>query len=72
MSSGKSTEFVGLTTMKITNLNSDCMELIFEHLELNDLLNIADSNKHFYGAACQVYRRKYMNTNPIIGRCPPG
>lgn len=49
----------------ITNINSDCMEHIFERLELNDLLNVADSSKQFYNAACQVYKRKYLNMNPI-------
>lgn len=71
MFSEKSTAFeedtiCELKTTKITNLNSDCLELIFERLELNDLLNIADSSKYFYGAVCQLYRRKYMNMNPII------
>lgn len=55
-------------TTNITNLNSDCMEIIFEHLELNDLLNVADSSKHFYSAVCQVYKRKYRNTKPLFLR----
>lgn len=71
MSSEKSTALVEntecrLKTTKITNLNFDCMELIFMHLEFNDLLNVADSSKQFYGAACEVFRRKYMNMNPIF------
>lgn len=49
----------------ITILNTDCLELIFEHLEFNDLLNVADSTKHFYDAACLVYKTKFMNMNPI-------
>lgn len=49
----------------ITILNTDCLESIFEHLEFNDLLNVADSSKHFYGAACQVYKTKFMNMTTI-------
>lgn len=41
-------------TTRITNLNTNCMELIFEYLELNDLLSIADSNKEFYSATCLI------------------
>lgn len=55
-----------IETTTITNLNTDCMEIIFEHLELNELINIADSNKRFYSAACQVYRRKFRNQFPIF------
>lgn len=54
-----------LERKNIINLNSDCMELIFEHLEFNDLLNVTDSSKHFYTATNQVYKRKYTNMNPI-------
>lgn len=48
-------------TKNITNLNVDCMENIFKHLELNDLLNIADSSKAFYSAACLVYKKQFGN-----------
>lgn len=51
----------------INNLNTDCMEMIFEHLEINDLLNVADSSKQFHTAVCQVYKRKYLNVNPMFG-----
>lgn len=49
----------------ITNINSDCMELIFEYLEFNDLVNVADSSKQFYNAVCEVYKRKYQNMIPV-------
>lgn len=55
-------------TTKIIALNTDCLELIFEHLEFFDLINISDTNKHFYCAACQVYKRKHQNTNPIFDK----
>lgn len=51
---------------KITNLNTDCMGIIFEHLELEDLLNLADSSKQFYSAACLVYKRQYANSYMIF------
>lgn len=53
-------------TTKFTNLNFDCMETIFEYLDLNDLLNVADSNKHFYNSVCKVFQRKYRNLLPIF------
>lgn len=53
---------------KITNLNTDCMEIVFEHLDFHDLLNVADSCKQFYCAASRVYKRKYLNTNPIFDK----
>lgn len=51
---------------KITNLNTDCMEIIFGHLEIDDLLNVADSSKQFHTAVCQVYKRKYLNVSPMF------
>lgn len=59
------TEVISETT-KITSLNSDCMEAIFEHLELNELLSVADSSARFHSAACQVYKRKFWNIIPIF------
>lgn len=53
-------------TKKITNLNTDCMEIILKHLKLSDLLNIADSSKEFYSAACLVYKRQYANSYIIF------
>lgn len=53
-------------TTKITHLNTDCLEAIFENLSFNTLLNVADSNKHFFDAACRVFKRKYLHTNMII------
>lgn len=53
-------------TTKITNLNTDCMELVFEHLELKDLLNISDSSNQFESAVCRVYKKKYLNMDPTF------
>lgn len=55
-----------IETKKITNLNPDCMETIFEHLEFYDLLSVADSCTHFYDSVCQVYKKKYSNITPIF------
>lgn len=52
----------------ITDLNTDCMAIIFMHLGLNDLLNIADSSSKFYTAACMVYKRQYGNAYMIFDR----
>lgn len=52
-------------TKKITNLNTDCMEIIFKHLDLNDLLNVVDSSREFYSAACMVYKKQYGNAYMI-------
>lgn len=51
---------------KIIDLNTDCMGTIFEHLELDELVNVADSSKHFYATACETYKRKYQNIIPIF------
>lgn len=45
--------------MKLTDLNIDCLEAILEHLELKDLLNVADSNKRLCHASKFVYIEKY-------------
>ncbi|XP_031623438.1 uncharacterized protein LOC116340859 [Contarinia nasturtii] len=50
-----------LETTKITDLNTDCMETIFEYLEFNDLLNLAESSKQFYTAVCEVYKRNFAS-----------
>lgn len=51
---------------KITNLNTDCMEHVFKHLEFNDLLNISESSNQFYRAVCRVYKKKFHNINPVF------
>ncbi|XP_055326295.1 uncharacterized protein LOC129580125, partial [Sitodiplosis mosellana] len=52
---------------KITSLTTDCMESIFENLDMYDLINVVDSNKQFYAAAFHVFRRKYKDTYFILG-----
>lgn len=51
--------------MKITNLNIDCLEAILNHLEFQDLINAADSNRRINHAAKFVFSRKYSR-NMIV------
>lgn len=44
---------------KITDVNNDCLEHIFGHLELNDLLNISNANKQLKAATETIFLRKY-------------
>lgn len=46
-----------IESTKITSLNTDCMEFVFEHLNVIDLVNVADSNTQFYSAVCQVFKQ---------------
>lgn len=55
---------------KITNLNNDCLEAIFEHLDFKDIIHAADACKQFNEALCRVYKRKYLKVNPIFDRDP--
>lgn len=45
--------------MQITDLNIDCLEKIFKHLDCIDIFNVADSNARLREAAKLVYRIKY-------------
>lgn len=48
-------------TTKITDMNADCLEKIFDHLRFNDMLNLADTSKHFHSALNHVFITKYQN-----------
>lgn len=45
--------------MLLTDLNIDCLEAILELLELDDLIQVADSNKRLQHASKFVFIRKY-------------
>ena len=45
--------------MILTDLNIDCLEGILGHLELADLLNVADSNNRMRHASKYVFVNKY-------------
>lgn len=55
-----------IETTKITNVNTDCLEIVFKHLGLSDLLNVADSCKHFKEAADIVFTAKYGKKAVVI------
>ena len=45
--------------MKITDLDDDCLEKIFENLDLRSLFNVAVANEWLRPAARVVYKRKF-------------
>lgn len=51
----------------ITGINNDCMRSIFEYLEYNDLLNVAEASKELYPAVCEVFERKYKKRKLCFG-----
>lgn len=46
-------------TIKITDIESKCLERIFRHLNLKDLFSVAMANKNFTDAAVQAFKRKF-------------
>lgn len=58
-------------TIKITDLNLNALEKIFDCLSLNDLLNIADTSKKFKQPADWVFRSKYGKRKIIFWRTNP-
>lgn len=53
--------------LKLTTINDDCKQLIFDHLEWMDMINIADSNKQLYASICTAFNRKYRNAKIDFG-----
>lgn len=51
---------------KITHVNTDCLERIFKHLTLSDLLNVSDASEHFKDAVDFVFSSKYAKKAVII------
>lgn len=49
------------SNMRITDMNIDCLEEVSKHLNLTDLLNIADSSKRLNKAANFVFNQKHGN-----------
>lgn len=50
-------------TVNIDDLNTDCLERIFQRLELNDLLNVADVSQQILQAARLTVKSKYGKTS---------
>lgn len=44
-----------VSTMKIDDINIDCLEHVFNYLSLMDLINVADANKYLRRAAALVF-----------------
>lgn len=53
---------------EFTDINTDCLEKIFNYLELDDLLNVADTCTHFKGAADIVASRIFAKKWIIIDK----
>lgn len=53
--------------MKLTDLNIICLEGILEYLDLEDLLNAAESNKRLCHASKFVYIGKYGSSTILFG-----
>lgn len=51
--------------LDLTTIINDCKELIFDYLDWNDLISIADTSKALYTSACRVFNRKYGNNARI-------
>lgn len=54
--------------LTLVTINNDCKELIFEHLEVKDLVNIAETSKQLKTAVCAVFRGKYGNKIITYGK----
>lgn len=48
-------------TIKITDLNDDCLESIFNHLNFDDLLNVGRSSTRLLYAVRVVFKRKFSD-----------
>lgn len=53
--------------LKLTTINNDCVELIFEYLEWRDMITLAETAKMFHTSVCRVFHRKYSNSRIDIG-----
>ncbi|XP_055302504.1 uncharacterized protein LOC129568533 [Sitodiplosis mosellana] len=47
--------------LHLTDINDDCLEVIFKCLGWADLVNVADSDERFVGVAQSVYSRRYQS-----------
>lgn len=52
---------------RIIDINTDCLEKIFEFLNFTDILNVAASNKQLHHAANFTFSRKYSKKKFIFG-----
>lgn len=52
--------------MKLLDLNFDILYLILHRLELNELLNVAETFPELSNIIDEVFRRKYLKNKPLI------
>lgn len=52
-------ETVPTLSTKLTDVNNDCLELVFEYLDVHDLINVAESSKCLRTAAIIVFGRNH-------------
>lgn len=61
MDASVSLEIMDVKPLNLVDIHDDCKELIFEHLEFADLVNIAETSKQLNKAVCAVFKRNYGN-----------
>lgn len=47
--------------LRLVDINDDCLQMIFEFLNLDDLVNVAEANESFIPAAVAVFSRFHRN-----------
>lgn len=55
-----------MSQTKIVDIDNDCLERVFEQLELRDLVYVAEANKNLGVAAATVFKRKLKKRTVII------
>lgn len=46
--------------LTLVTINNDCKELIFDHLKVKDLVNIAETNKQLKTAVCEPHEQPHF------------
>lgn len=54
------------TPVQLVDINEDCLQVIFQHLDVIDLINVADTNNRFISAAVSVYHRCHRTKGVTI------
>lgn len=52
--------------MLLTDVNSDCLEKVFEYLNLGDLLNVIDASKQLHQPAYVLLNRDYIRSDQYL------
>lgn len=50
---------ISIDPLELLNLNDDCLEAIMEHVDLSDLVNLAEAHDRFIPITCLVFSRRY-------------